>query len=180
MIYLTLFAEFVKIGFFAVGGGLATLPFLYDLAEKYTWFTRDELLNMTAVAQSVPGPLGTNLAAYAGFKAGGIAGGVAAVFGILAPALIIGVVVSRAFKKYSENSSVKAAFQALRPATAGLIAAAGWRVVSSAIIGAGEKYSVNMSAFLFFLLLLFLTNKYKLHPALYIIFAGIAGIFIAF
>ena len=50
MVLFTLFFEFFKIGLFSVGGGLATLPFLYDLADKYTWFTRTELVNMIAIS----------------------------------------------------------------------------------------------------------------------------------
>ena len=75
MTYLILFLEFFKIGLFAVGGGLATLPFLSELAGKYPWFDESMLGNMIAVSQSTPGPIGINMATYAGFNAGGVLGG---------------------------------------------------------------------------------------------------------
>ena len=70
-ILLTLFFEFFKTGLFAVGGGLATLPFLYDIAGKYDWLDVSMMSDMIAVSESTPGPIGVNMATYAGFNAGG-------------------------------------------------------------------------------------------------------------
>ena len=75
MIYLTLFLEFFKVGLFSVGGGLATIPFLSELATKYNWFDQKTLMDMIAVSQSTPGAIGVNMATFAGFKASGILGG---------------------------------------------------------------------------------------------------------
>lgn len=72
MIYALLFYEFFKIGLFAIGGGAVTIPFLFDLTEKYDWFTTAQLTNMIAVAESTPGPLGVNMATFAGFQSAGI------------------------------------------------------------------------------------------------------------
>ena len=76
MIYIILFFEFFKVGLFTIGGGLASLPFLYELAEKYTWINNSMIADMIAISQSTPGPIGINMATYAGFKAGGILGGI--------------------------------------------------------------------------------------------------------
>ena len=78
MLYLQLFWEFFKTGLFAIGGGMATLPFLYDMADKTGWFTRAQLADMIAVSESTPGPIGVNMATYVGFLTGGVPGAVTA------------------------------------------------------------------------------------------------------
>ena len=85
MIYVTLFFEFFKIGLFAIGGGLATIPFLFQLTEKFDWFDVAELTNMIAVSESTPGPLGINMATYAGIQAAGLFGGIVATLGLVVP-----------------------------------------------------------------------------------------------
>ena len=85
MIYLHLFWEFFKTGLFSIGGGLATLPFLRQMGQRYHWFTETELANMLAVSESTPGPIGVNMATYVGFTAGGIPGAVIATLGLVAP-----------------------------------------------------------------------------------------------
>ena len=110
MIYLELFLEFLKVGFFTVGGGLASLPFLEDMAEKTGWFTTAQLADMIAISESTPGPIGINMATYVGFTTAGIGGAVLASLGFIVPALIIAGTVSRFLKKFSENKFVKGAF----------------------------------------------------------------------
>ena len=75
MIYLQLFWEFFQTGLFAVGGGMATIPFLYDISDKTGWFTHQDLANMIAVGESTPGPIGVNMATYVGYSSFGIIGG---------------------------------------------------------------------------------------------------------
>ena len=89
MIYITLFYEFFKIGLFAIGGGLATLPFLYDLCGRYSWITTDNIADMVAISQSTPGPLGINMATYAGYQGGGLLGGIIATIGLITPSIIV-------------------------------------------------------------------------------------------
>ena len=76
MILLRLFWEFFKTGLFAVGGGMATLPFLYDMSARTGWFTQARLADMIAVSESTPGPIGVNMATYVGFETAGIPGAV--------------------------------------------------------------------------------------------------------
>ena len=89
MIYLRLFYAFFKTGLFSIGGGLATLPFLYEMAEKYSWFTEEDIANMLAIAESTPGPIGVNMATYVGIQTGGILGGFWATFALVLPSFII-------------------------------------------------------------------------------------------
>ena len=89
MIYLQLFYEFFKIGLFAIGGGLATLPFLYNLSDKTAWFTHAQLADMIAVSESTPGAIGVNMATYVGYQTVGFFGGVIATIGLVFPSIII-------------------------------------------------------------------------------------------
>ena len=79
MISLRLFWEFFKTGLFAVGGGLATLPFLAKMGAATGWFSQSQLTDMIAVSESTPGPMGVNMATYVGFLTGGVPGAVTAI-----------------------------------------------------------------------------------------------------
>ena len=94
MIYLRLFYEFFKAGLFAVGGGMATLPFLYDISDSTGWFTHSQLADMIAVSESTPGPIGVNMATYVGYTTGGIPGAVIATLGIITPSIIIILIIA--------------------------------------------------------------------------------------
>ncbi len=124
MIYLTLFYEFFKIGLFSVGGGLATVPFLYDLTTRYDWFSAQMLSNMIAVGESTPGPIGVNIATYAGFQAAGVIGGMIATLGLVAPSLIVIVAIAHFLTKFKENRFVDSSFYMIRPVATGLIISA--------------------------------------------------------
>ena len=129
MIYLLLFYEFFKIGLFAVGGGPATIPFLMNLTERYSWYTKQELLDMIAVSESTPGPIGINMATYVGYHTAGIPGAVLATFALVLPAFLIMLFVARLFMQYQNNRTVQAVFSGIRPAVAGLILYAAWTVL---------------------------------------------------
>ena len=135
-----LFGEFFKIGLFAVGGGPATLPFLMDLTEKYDWFTMKQLTNMVAISESTPGPLGLNMATYAGVQTMGMFGGVVSTMGLVIPSIVVIILIAKFMEDFSENRFVKAAFWGIRPAVTALIAAAvlGICTVSLFVVG-GEQ-----------------------------------------
>lgn len=134
MIYLQLFYEFFKTGLFAVGGGMATLPFLSAMAEKTGWFTQGMLADMIAVSESTPGPIGVNMATYVGFTTAGIPGAVVATLGLITPSIIIILIIARFLKAFRDNTYVDAAFYGLRPCSVALIAAAGMSVVAMAML----------------------------------------------
>lgn len=138
MVFLQLFIEFFQIGLFAVGGGPATIPFLMDLADKYDWYTRADVANMLAVSESTPGPIGVNMATYAGYNAAGFLGGIVATCSLVLPSLIVIVVVARMLQSFSENKYVKSAFWTIRPAVTGLIATAVVGLIQTAIFTASD------------------------------------------
>lgn len=187
MMYLALFYEFFKIGLFAVGGGLATIPFLYDLAEKYTWFTTADIANMIAISESTPGPIGINMATFAGFNAAGIPGSLCATLGIIIPEVIIVLIIAGILTKFKQSSIVKSAFYGIRPAVCALITAACLEVVKISILrwslfAESKDWSVlvNYKALVAFVVILFLVRKFKKHPILYIGLGAVVGIIFKF
>ena len=176
---LYLFALFCRIDLFAIGGGLATLPFLFELADKSDWLTREAIGNMLALAQSAPGAIGVNLSAYTGFTYAGVAGGFAAAMGFVAPSIIVIVIVARMLRAFSENRIVKTLFTAMRPAAAGLLSAAGLGAIVLSVWNAAAvrwyEY-LRWKECLLFGLIFFLVVKFKKHPVLYIAAAGAVGV----
>ena len=142
MLYLRLFYEFFKTGLFAVGGGMATIPFLYKLSDATGWFSHNDLANMIAVGESTPGPIGVNMATYVGYISGmgkdgmigAIIGAVVATLGLITPSIIIILIIASFLKAFRDNRYVNNAFYGLRPASTGLIAAAGMSVVISNLL----------------------------------------------
>ena len=185
MIYLNLFIEFFKIGLFAVGGGLATIPFLYALTEKYVWFTKEVLGDMIAIAESTPGPIGVNMATYGGINAAGILGGITATIGLVFPSVVVIIFVAKIFEKFKDNIYVKNAFSGIRPAVTGMIASAGIGILLLALFGESSWQAVQLSNFSFkagilFIATLILTNKIKIHPVFFILAGGVIGAIFSF
>ena len=195
MMFLHLIYEFFKTGLFAIGGGLATLPFLYEIASKYDWLKSELMSDMIAVSESTPGPIGVNMATYAGYNAGyeyggiltGILGGITATLSLVLPSVIVCIIVFKFLEKFKESSLVDNAFKGLRPAVCGMIAAACFSVFKSACLDVSVfktiKDIVNVFeikaciAFVAF----FVAVKYtKLHPIFYIIPGAIIGIIFKF
>lgn len=175
MIYLTLFLEFFKTGLFAIGGGMATLPFLYDLT-KYGWYTMPELMDMIAVAESTPGPIGVNMATYAGFSAGGLLGGVVSTIGLVMPSVIIVILVYKILEKFKGASVVENAFYGLRPAVAGMIVVACSELFKLSILNSPETL-INIKASILFLIVAVAIMKFKkVHPIVFILFGAVCGI----
>ena len=185
MILVLLFAIFFKIGLFSVGGGYATLPFLFDMADNSTginaggWLTREMIGNMLAVAQSLPGPVGANLSAYTGLVYAGVSGAYVAALGLTAPSIIIIMIVARTLQAFKESALVKSLFHGLRPAAAGLLSAAAFWAISLAIWNAAAPVwyeYIRWKEALIFIALFFFIFKFKKHPVLYIAVAGIIGV----
>lgn len=191
MLFIRLFFEFFKVGLFAVGGGMATIPFLYNMADTTGWFTNTDLANMIAVGESTPGPIGVNMATYVGFVSGmnagsvvyAVLGAVVATVGLITPSVIVILIIAFILKSFRDNRYVTDAFYGLRPASAGLIAAAGLNVlISSLFFGDQGSFvaAINWKGWILAIILWLLTNKVqktkKLHPIVFIGLSAVAGI----
>ena len=191
MLYLRLFWEFFKTGLFAVGGGMATLPFLYSMSDATGWFTHAQLADMIAVSESTPGPIGVNMATYVGFTAAGIPGAVIATLGLITPSIIIILIIARVLAAFRQNKYVDAAFYGLRPCSVGLIAAAGLLVVKIALFDFDlfKQTGVLLDLFnwkaILLAAVLFVLTRYvkplkKLHPVFFILGSAAIGALFAF
>lgn len=188
---LLLFWEFLKIGLFSVGGGMATLPFLYDLSDSTGWFTHAQLADMLAVSESTPGPVGINMATYVGYTVGGFGGALLATLGVILPGTVIVLIIASMLDKFRGNKYVDAAFYGLRPASTGLIAAAGVSVVSIALLNTSLYAAtgnlldlISVKAVILAAALWVLTNLVKptkkLHPVVFIAASAVVGIVFSF
>ena len=185
MILLRLFFEFFKTGLFAVGGGLATIPFLQAMGAATGWFTDSDLTTMIAVSESTPGPIGVNMATYVGFQTAGIPGSVVATLGLITPSVLVILIVAGILNKFRQSRTVDAVFKGLRPASTALIAAACVSVAMSIFIKVGmsetlgHAFSIHwLSAALSLTLFLAMRTKAgkKLHPFIFIGIAAILGV----
>ena len=176
---IELFLSFFKIGLFAVGGGLATLPFLYELANTHDWLTIADISNLVAISESTPGPMGINMATYVGFIQSGVAGAILAPLGEVLPSIIIIIIVAGFLKKFKDNKVVKNVFYGLRAASCGLIAVAGLGVARLAFFG--EKMTDFFWQGAILAVILFIASKkLKWHPIAFIAISALIGIVFQF
>lgn len=189
MIYFRLFFNFFTTGLFAVGGGLATLPFLSDMAERTGWFTYHQLMDILAISESTPGAIGVNMSTYVGFITGGhpLLGALAGTAGLVAPSIIIILIVAKILEKFRNSPYVQYAFHGLKPASIGLIAAAGWSVfkivaLHTDMLGRGSLIDLfNMKSIILGVIIFLLMMKFKkIHPAAFIGISAVVGIVFSF
>ncbi len=176
MIYLTLFFEFFKIGLFALGGGLATLPFLFNLADKYpTWLTYADISTMLAVSESTPGAIGVNMSTFVGAKVASAFGAICSTAGLVAPSILIIILVARVLNQFKENIWVKRAFYGLRAVVMGLIANAGWQVYRITLFD--PSWNINIVAVIMFACILFCMLRFKkVSPIIWLALSAVLGI----
>ena len=180
MILFRLFYEFFLIGSFSVGGGLATLPFLYNLADKYPWFDKAELMDMIAISESTPGPIGINMATYAGFKADGILGGVVASLAVLITGVVFMMIVAKVLHQFSDHPIVQKIFYGIRPTVTALIAYAAYEMIRVTLVQFEPSFKINPFAIGLFALTYLVLSKTKITP-IFLIFGGaMVGIILAF
>jgi chromate transporter len=177
MTFLKLFFEFFKIGLFAVGGGPATIPFLQDLARSdYGWFNEDQLGVMIAFAESTPGPIGVNMATYAGYNAAGAIGGIVATLGLVTPSIIVIILVAGFLKAFKENEYVKGAFSGIRPVVTALVLFAVFGIIKPIFYQNGEFVIPIIAISVVAFGLMFIKKLKKLHPAFWLALGAVAGI----
>lgn len=168
MTLVHLIIEFFKIGVFSVGGGYATIPFLYQLIYDYGWYTSEQLTNLIGISMITPGPVGANMATFAGFQTYGIIGGIIATLALVFPSLIFVIGVSKLLKTFRENFWVKSILYSLKPAGCGLLTAVGFGFI---------KDNINsLPALILFVSLLILSFKFKKNPLYYFLIAAGVGI----
>ncbi|MCL2194830.1 MAG: chromate transporter [Oscillospiraceae bacterium] len=184
-----LFYEFFFTGLFSIGGGLATIPFLQQMSARHGWLTQHELANMIAIAETAPGPHGTNMAAFVGKHVAGFPGAALAAFALMLPTMIIDTIIASMLDRFRQNRVKDALMRVLRPTSAGLIAAAVVVFLQIALASMDANWALrNIAAwagyfdwwavglFVVLLALLFTPKIKKIHPAAFIAVGAGAGI----
>ena len=191
MIYLQLFWEFFKTGLFAMGGGMATVPFLHEIGQRTGWYTAAMLADMIAVSESTPGPIGINMATYVGYTVGGIPGAIISTLGIITPSILIILIIAAFLSAFRNNPTVERVFYGIRPASTGLIASAGIGVMRLCLLDEAAWAATGKLASLFhwpglvlMAVIWVLTNRVRrikdLHPLAFIAFSAVIGILFRF
>ncbi len=182
MIYFQLIYEFFIIGLFTFGGGLATIPYLKDLAERTGWFKVSFITDMIAISESTPGPIGINMATYVGNEIAGLFGGIIATVSEIVPSIIIVALVFKFMTSFKNNPNFKYVFYGVRPAVTGLIAVVGIELLGVAVINAdmiqvqGLLASINILKAIVFAVILYSIIKFDKHPVFYIFLSGVIGV----
>ena len=182
-----LFLEFFKTGLFSVGGGLATLPFLYEISDSTGWFTHADIADMIAISESTPGAIGINMSTYAGYQTAGFIGGIIATLSLALPSFIVILIVAKFLDKFKGNGYVDAAFYGLRPASIAMISAAGINVVKIALINIPafmESHNIGQlivwKGLILAVIIFVARKKLKLHPIVFIAASAVIGIVFRF
>ncbi len=193
MTFLLLIYEFFKTGAFAIGGGLATIPFLKDISQNRNWYSMQELMDFIAISESTPGPIGINMATYAGFKTisnefdspiMGIFGAIIAPLALVVPSIIAVLFVAKFYEKFKTNKYISASFAGVRASTAGLICGAMGSVFVS-MLWDSEVWNKTKNLFeainkveaVTFVLFTVLIFKFKkIHPVVFIAAGAVIGI----
>lgn len=181
---LRLIWEFFKAGLFAIGGGMATIPFLQEMAKAFGWFSEEELLDMIAVSESTPGAIGINISTFAGFKSYGVVGAIFATIALITGPIIITLIIARAMVKFKSSKVVNDMFETIRPATAGLILGAMSSVIVLTLFNIPLfRQSGNLSdlirglPLILFAIYLFILIKFKkVHPLAIICVSALVGV----
>ena len=165
-----LFLQFFHVGVFSFGGGYATLPFLYDIADKFHWYSTKQLTDMLAISSITPGPVGVNVATFAGFTTAGILGSLVATTAIILPSYIIVTIVFKVIDKFRTNRNIKGAIRGLKPAGCALLSAVGIKLLFTS--------NLHLLGTLILLGFLILSIKKKQDPLFYLGISAILGLII--
>lgn len=176
MILFELYYEFFKIGLFAIGGGMAAIPFLRHLAVSSGWFSIAFITDMIAISESTPGPIGINMATYAGFNISGLIGGIVATLGMITPSIIIVSIVAKYLERYRNSHVLEQVFWGLRPAVTGLIAVACFDILRTVFLSNPFEW-VKL---IYFAVVFYLIKRFKKHPIVYVAVSALVGIIFKF
>ena len=171
---LTLFLTFLKIGAFTFGGGYAMIAILEnEFVENKKWLTKDEFLDMVAIAESTPGPIAINSATYIGFKIGGFFGAMFSTLGVVLPSFIIIYLISLIFDKFLKFKYVEYAFKGIQACVVYLILSAGIKMFKGL-----KKNVLSISLFSFVILAMLAISIFSINfsSIFFILICGVIGL----
>ena len=186
MIFVELLCSFLMIGLFSFGGGYGMLSVIQgEVVTRHAWLTAAEFTDIVAVSQMTPGPIGINSATYVGYTAVfnatdnevlAVLGSLTASFAVMLPSIVLMLIVSRFFMKYSKHKNVENVFRLLRPAVVGLIASAALLLMTEENFGSPTETPLQFWVSVALFVAAFVAMKfYKVSPILILLFAGVFG-----
>ena len=175
-ILIELFLTFAKIGLFTFGGGYAMLSIIENICvEKKNWITHDEMMNVTVIAESTPGPIAINCATFVGYKKGKVPGAVLATFGVVLPSFIIIFAISMFLEGFLEITWIAHAFQGIKIAVGILILDAALKMIKKM-----QKRPLQIGILIAAFVVLMLVNILKIHLSSIVIMLASALVSLAF
>ena len=186
MIFFELFCSFLMIGLFSFGGGYGMLSVIQgEVVTRHAWLTAAEFTDIVAVSQMTPGPIGINSATYVGYtavlnatgsEALAVLGSFTASLAVMLPSIVLMLIVSRFFMKYSKHRNVENVFRLLRPAVVGLIASAALLLMTEENFGTPTETPLQFWVSVALFVAAFVAMKFfKVSPILILVLAGIFG-----
>ena len=186
MIFIELMCSFLMIGLFSFGGGYGMLSVIQgEVVARHAWLTASEFTDIVAVSQMTPGPIGINSATYVGYtavfnatgnEALAVLGSFTASFAVMLPSIVLMLIVSRFFMKYSKHRNVENVFRLLRPAVVGLIASAALLLMTEETFGSPTETPLQFWVSVALFIVAFVAMKFfKISPILILVLAGIFG-----
>lgn len=146
-IYLELFLSFFKIGLFTFGGGYAMIPLIEGVCvDTKKWISHDDMMNITVIAESTPGPIATNCATFVGYKQKGVAGAAAATLGVILPSLAVICIIALLLDNFLEITVIANAFRGIKLAVGLLITDAAVRMIKKTKKSTGSIIAIVLSA----------------------------------
>lgn len=182
MSFIMFLLEFLKIGSFTYGGGLAMIPILRDIVLKFDWLTESQFTDLIAISQSTPGPIAINMATYIGYREFSFLGALLASIVLILPAFILSILLGNFLVKYKDEPYVKAAFVGLKATIIGLVGASVVHIGRISLYHSSDQnkilYNFDLKGVFFLVFIFAVIYKTQKHPVFYVIASGIIGIFI--
>jgi len=170
-ILISLFWRFLKIGAFSFGGGYTALSLIErEIVNNAQWLSVEEFLDVLALSQITPGPVGINSATYVGFKIMGIPGAIAATSGVILVSFILVNIVAHYFLKFKDSKIVQSILTGLKPSIVGIIV--------TVVVKLGIKTINSYREVFIIVFVVFVVMKVKLHPILAIFMSAGIGLII--
>lgn len=176
-----LYWSFCKVGLFCIGGGYASMPLIQaQVVSEHAWLTMHELIDVFAISQMTPGPVGINAATFVGTRIEGIPGAIVATLGFVTPSVMIMVILAKIFAKYGDIGPVRGVLNGVRPAVVALISSAGILFLTLLLWGSEKgPFDVSQTSLPVLGLLLFsfvLVERFKVGVIKNLMICGILGL----
>lgn len=176
MLILKLFTEFLKIGAFSFGGGLATLPYIYEMAKKTSWITEDYIATILTVSQITPGPLACNIGTMVGFKTSGLIGAIVANLGFITPAICFMGVAYKALDKIKNNATANKIIKIIRSVVLALIITSSLTLFKTAFFQTNGI--INIKSLILAISVFFISKNSKINVLLLMLLSAIIAVII--